>query len=483
VDGVVVEGDSAVDESMVTGESLPVDKAPGARVTGGTVNAAGAFLMRAERVGADTLLSRIVALVAEAQRSRAPVQAFADRAAGWFVPAVVAVAAAAFAGWALLGPEPRMVHALLASVSVLLIACPCALGLATPMAVMVGMGRGARAGVLFRDAEALEVLERVDTAVVDKTGTLTAGRPAVAAVVAGDGDREGDRRAVLATAAAVERWSEHPLAAAVVREAARLGVEAPPSEGFRAVPGKGATASVGGLPAAAGNRALLADLGLAPDPGLEARAAGEAGQGRTTVFVAAGGRVLGLLALADPVKPSAKEAVALLHAEGVRVLMATGDSRGAAEAAARELGIDRVEAEVGPERKEEIVRRLREEGRVVAMAGDGVNDAPALAGASVGVAMGTGTDVAMESAGVTLVGGDLRGLARARRLSSATMRNIRQNLLLAVGYNVLCIPVAAGVLYPWSGILLSPMIAAAAMSVSSLSVIANASRLRAVQLP
>ncbi len=482
VDGVLVEGASAVDESMVTGESLPVEKAPGSRVTGGTVNASGAFLMRAERVGADTLLARIVALVAEAQRSRAPVQALADRVSAAFVPAVCAVAVLAFAAWAAFGPEPRLAHALLAAVSVLLIACPCALGLATPMAVMVGMGRGAAAGVLFRDAEALELLEKVDTLVVDKTGTLTSGRPEVVVAVAADGDGESSRRAVVELASAVERWSEHPLAAAVLREAARRGIAPPASGTFRNVPGKGASASVDGHAVSVGNRALLGEFDLRPGPDLEARAAEESALGRTVMFVVSQGRVIGLLSVADPIKPTTPEALRLLREEGVSLVLCTGDSKAAAEAVARDLGIDRVEAEVSPERKEEVVRRLLDEGRVVAMAGDGVNDAPALARASVGIAMGTGTDVAMESAGVTLVRGDLRALARARRLSRATMRGIRQNLVLAIGYNAVCIPVAAGVLYPVAGLLLTPMMAAAAMSLSSLSVIANSLRLRRMRL-
>lgn len=477
VDGVVLEGTSAVDRSMVTGESLPVDVGPGDRVTGGTLNASGAFLMEAERVGGDTMLARIVHLVAEAQRSRAPIQALADRVAAWFVPAVVAVAAAALAGWGLLGPEPRWGEGLLAAVSVLIIACPCALGLATPMSLMVGLGRGATAGVLFRDAEALEVLERVDTVVVDKTGTLTAGRPEVVAVVAAGGDGPSSREVVLRRAAAVERWSEHPLAGAVLREAERRGAPVPASGAFRSMPGKGAAASLDGRAVAVGNRALLADIDLAPGE-LEAPAREQEALGRTVMFVVAGGQVIGLLALADTVKPTTAEAVRGLRAEGIEVVMLTGDSRGAAEAVARELGIDRVEAEVTPERKEAVVRALMEEGRVVAMAGDGVNDAPALARASVGIAMGTGTEAAMESAGVTLVQGDLRGILRARRLSRAVMRNIRQNLVFALGYNGLGVPVAAGVLYPFLGVLLSPVIASAAMSLSSVSVIGNALRLR-----
>ncbi len=481
VDGKVLEGGAAVDESMVTGESLPVDKAPGDAVTGGTLVADGAFVMEALRVGADTMLSRIVALVAEAQRSRAPVQALADRVAGWFVPGVVAAAVLSFAGWMALGPEPRLAHAVVAAVSVLVIACPCALGLATPMSLMVGMGRGAGAGVLFRSAEALEMLEKVGTLVVDKTGTLTEGRPEVVAVVAAGGDGESSREVVVRYAAAVERWSGHPLAGAVLREAERRGLPVPASGAFRSMTGKGAAASIEGRAVAVGNRSLLGDLDLAPGE-LEAAAATEEEEGRTVMFVVAGGQVIGFLALADRVKGTTPEALQALRAEGVEVVMVTGDSRAAAEAVARELGIDRVEAEVSPERKAGFVKELRAEGRVVAMAGDGVNDAPALALADVGIAMGNGTDVARESAGVTLVKGDLRGVVRARRLSRAVMGNIRQNLFLAFIYNGLGIPLAAGLLYPLTGTLLSPMIAAAAMSLSSLSVIGNALRLRGQRL-
>jgi Cu+-exporting ATPase len=478
VDGTVTEGTSTVDESMVTGESMPVDRGPGSRVTGGTLNASGAFVMRADRVGADTLLARIVARVAEAQRSRAPVQALADRVAGKFVPAVVAAALLTFGAWALCG---RPAEGLLAAIAVLVIACPCALGLATPMAVMVGMGRGARAGVLFRDAEALELLGKVDTLVVDKTGTLTAGRPEVQAVVAAGGDGDASRAMVLARAAAVERWSEHPLAAAVLREAGRLGLRPPESGAFRSIPGKGAAASVDGQATVVGNRALLADMNLVAGE-LEPRAAAEEAQGRTVMFVASRGTVIGLLSLADPVKPTTPEAVALLRAEGVDLVLCTGDSRPAAEAVAKALGIARVEAGVTPTGKEEVVRALQASGRVVAMAGDGVNDAPALARATVGIAMGSGADAAKESAGVTLVHGDLRAVARARRLSRATMTNIRQNLAFAIGYNALCIPLAAGALYPSFGLLLPPMFASLAMSLSSVSVIANSLRLRRASL-
>jgi Cu+-exporting ATPase len=482
VDGLVTEGTSAVDESMVTGESLPVDRGPGDRVRGGTLNASGAFVMRAERVGADTLLARIVARVAEAQRSRAPVQALADRVAAFFVPGVVVAAAAALAAWLLLGPEPRLAHGIAAAVSVLVIACPCALGLATPMAVMVGMGRGASAGILFRDAEALERLAGVDVLVVDKTGTLTRGRPEVVAVVAAGGDGESSRDVVLQRAGAVERWSEHPLAAAVLREAARRRIAVPESGTFRSMPGKGAAASVDGRAVAVGNRALLDELGVRPEPDLERRAAEEAALGRTVMYVVSAGAAVGLLALADPLKATTPEAVALLHAEGLALVLCTGDTAAAAAAVAKDLGIDRVEAGVTPAGKEEIVRRLQEEGRVVAMAGDGVNDAPALARADVGIAMGAGADAAKESAGVTLIQGDLRAVARARRLSRATLRNIRQNLAFALGYNALCIPLAAGVLYPSTGLLLSPMVASAAMTFSSVSVIVNALRLRRARL-
>ncbi len=478
VDGVITDGTSAVDESLVTGESLPVDKGPGSRVTGGTLNASGGFLMRAERVGADTLLARIVARVAEAQRSRAPVQALADRVAAWFVPAVVAAALITFGAWASAG---RPAEGLLAAVAVLVIACPCALGLATPMAITVGMGRGATAGVLFRDAEALELLGSVDTLVVDKTGTLTEGRPEVAAVVAAGGDGEASRALLLRRAAAVERWSGHPLAAAVLREASRRSLPVPESGAFRSVPGKGAVASVDGHATAVGNRALLADMDLAPGD-LEPEAAAEEARGRTVMFVASRGTVLGFVSLADPVRPTTPEAFAALHAAGLSFVLCTGDSRAAAEAVAHDLGISRVEAGVTPEGKEAIVRRLQEEGRVVAMAGDGVNDAPALARATVGIALGTGSDVAKESAGVNLVRGDLRGITRALRLSRATVRTIRQNLAFAIGYNALCVPLAAGVLYPAYGLLLPPLAASLAMSLSSVSVIANSLRLRRAHL-
>ena len=477
-DGVVIAGASSVDESMVTGEPIPVEKIAGSSVTSGTVNGNGSFLMRAERVGADTLLARIVALVVAAQRSRAPIQRVADRVAAYFVPTVVAVAALAFAAWALAGPEPRLAHALVSAVAVLIIACPCALGLATPMSIMVGVGRGARAGVLVKSAEALETLERVDTLVFDKTGTLTVGKPRLAGIVAVAGVGELE---LLRLGASLERASEHPLAAAIVAAAEARDVALAPVEGFSAQPGQGVSGLVDGRRVALGNEALLGSLGIAPGA-LAGSAAGRRAMGETVVFVAVDGAARGLLAVADPIKPDAAEAVRSLQAARLRLVMLTGDHRASAEAVARQLGIDRVEAEVSPERKAEIVARLRRDGCVVAMAGDGVNDAPGLAAADVGIAMGTGTDVAIESAGVTLVKGDLRGIGRARALSRATMRNIRQNLGWAFGYNSIGVPIAAGVLYPVFGLLLSPMIAAAAMSFSSVSVITNALRLRNLKL-
>ena len=478
VDGVVVEGASAVDESMITGEPLPVEKRPGARVVGATLNGNGTLLMRAERVGAETLLARIVTMVGEAQRSRAPIQRLADRVASVFVPAVVAVAALAFAAWSVWGPEPRLALALVSSVAVLVIACPCALGLATPMAVMVGTGRGAGAGVLIRNAEALETLERVDTLVVDKTGTLTEGRPAVAAVVPAAGVDEAD---LLRTAAALERGSEHPLAEAVVRAAADRGLAAPPAAGFRAEIGRGVRGTVEGQEVTLGTPALLAEGGVDAAP-LADRAEALRREGQTVVFVAVGNRLAGLLGVADPVKATTPEAVRQLRAAGLNLVMATGDDPVTAQAVAARLGIGEVIAGVLPADKRRIVAERQAAGRVVAMAGDGINDAPALAEAAVGIAMGTGTDVAMESAGVTLVRGDLRAIAQARRLSRATMRNIRQNLFLAFVYNTVGVPVAAGLLYPVFGLLVSPIWASAAMTLSSLSVIANALRLRRVDL-
>ncbi len=476
VDGVVMEGRSAVDESMLTGEPIPVEKGPGARVTGGTVNGTGGFVMRAERVGADTLLAQIVRMVAEAQRSRAPIQRLADQVSAWFVPAVVGVAVLTALAWGLYGPEPRLAYALVNAVAVLIIACPCALGLATPMSIMVATGRGAQAGVLIKNAEALETLEKVDTLVVDKTGTLTEGKPRLVSVVAADGMTE---REVLALAAGLERGSEHPLAAAILAGAAERG--APPAEvaEFRSLTGRGVVGVVSGRRVALGNARLLEELGVKAGP-LGARAESLRGEGQTVMFLVAGDAVAGILGVADPIKPSTPEAIRALRAEGLRVVMLTGDSQITAKAVARTLGLDDVIAEVLPEQKVEVVRRLQGEGHIVAMAGDGVNDAPALAQADVGIAMGTGTDVAIESADVTLVKGDLRGIVRARRLSRAAMRNIRQNLVWAFAYNTLGVPVAAGVLYPWFGLLLSPIIASAARSLSSVSVIANALRLRRV---
>jgi len=478
VDGVVLEGASSVDESMMSGEPIPVDKSAGDPVTGATVNGKGAFVMRAERVGGDMLLAQIVKMVGDAQRSRAPIQRVADRVAGWFVPAVVAVAVITFIVWALVGPQPRMGYALVNAVAVLIIACPCALGLATPMSIMVGTGRGAGEGVLLKNAEALEILERVDTLVVDKTGTLTEGRPELTAVETADGSAGDD---LLRLAAGLEVASEHPLAEAIVSGAKRRGVKPGSGDGFESITGKGVRGRVDGRQVALGNAALLRDLGVEPGP-LAERAERMRSQGRTVMFVAVDGAAAGLLAVADPIKGSTAEAIRTLHDERVEIVMVTGDSRVTAEAVARELGIDRVEAEVLPDRKSEIVRKLQQEGRTVAMAGDGINDAPALARAEVGIAMGTGTDVAMESAGVTLVKGDLRAIARARRLSRATMRNIRQNLFFAFVYNSIGVPVAAGVLYPFFGLLLSPMIASAAMSFSSVSVIGNALRLNRAKL-
>ncbi|MGB5305462.1 MAG: heavy metal translocating P-type ATPase, partial [Gammaproteobacteria bacterium] len=474
VDGVVTDGNSAVDESMVTGEPIPVEKTRGEKLIGATVNGTGSLQMRAEKVGADTLLAQIVRMVSEAQRSRAPIQKLADVVAGYFVPAVVGVAVIAFIVWGFWGPEPRLAHAIVSAVAVLIIACPCALGLATPMSIMVGTGKGASLGVLIRNAEALEIMEKVDTIVVDKTGTLTEGKPRLVAVQAtgGFGDDE-----VLQLAASLERASEHPLAAAIVRGAEERGMTLSQTDGFASVTGKGVTGNVNGRAVALGNVKLLEKLGI--DPG-ELPQQAEAGRaaGQTVMFVAIDGRAAGLIGVADPIKDSTPEAIRDLHAEGIKVVMLTGDSRTTAAAVAGKLNIDRVEAEVLPDRKAEIIRQLQAEGHIVAMAGDGINDAPALAQAHVGIAMGTGTDVAMESAGVTLVKGDLRGIVRARRLSRKVMRNIRENLFFAFIYNSLGVPLAAGVLYPVFGLLLSPMIAAAAMSFSSVSVIANALRLR-----
>jgi Cu+-exporting ATPase len=474
VDGVVLEGSSSVDESMVTGEPIPVEKKPADKVTGATVNGTGSFVMRAERVGSETLLSQIVRMVSEAQRTRAPIQGLADTVSAWFVPAVIAVAAATFAAWILLGPEPRFAHALVNAVAVLIIACPCALGLATPMSIMVGTGRGAAAGVLIRNAEALELLEKVDTLLVDKTGTLTEGKPRLVLVESVGAFEEGE---VLRLAASLERASEHPLGHAIVQAAQERGATLAPSSDFRSITGKGIAGTVGGHSVAVGSAGLLSEVGADP-AALRSRAEVLRAEGQTVLFVAVDGQPAGLLGVADPIKSSTQEALQSLRDEGVRVIMLTGDSRTTAQAVAAKLGLDAFEADVMPAQKQQVVERLRAEGRVVAMAGDGINDAPALAAADVGIAMGTGTDVAMESSGVTLVKGDLRGIARARRLSHATMRNIRQNLFFAFAYNTLGVPVAAGVLYPFFGLLLSPMIASAAMSLSSVSVIFNALRLR-----
>jgi Cu+-exporting ATPase len=478
VDGTVIDGASAVDEAMLTGEPLPVEKSGGARVIGGTVNTTGSFVMRAERVGEATMLAQIVRLVGAAQRSRAPVQDLADRVAAWFVPAVLVIAVATFVVWAAVGPTPRLAHALVAAVSVLIIACPCALGLATPMSIMVATGRGAQAGVLVKNAQALERLAAVDTLVVDKTGTLTQGKPEVVGI---EVEPPYDADTVLRLAASVEQQSEHPLAAAIVRAAEKRGLPPAFALDFRATPGKGAAGRVGGARVVVGTAAFLAEQGIAADRLAQAaerrRAAGE-----TVVLVGVDGAPAGLVAVTDPVKPSTPEALAELRAEGLRVVMLTGDARATAARVAETLGIEEVIAEVLPDDKAAVVTRLAREGRTVAMAGDGVNDAPALAAAAVGIAMGTGADVAIESADVTLVQGDLMGIVRARRLARHTMRNIRQNLIFAFGYNALGIPIAAGVLYPVMGVLLNPMVASAAMSLSSVSVIANALRLRRVDL-
>jgi Cu+-exporting ATPase len=478
VDGVVAEGRSSVDEALVTGEPLPAEKQPGDKVTGGTINGTGSFVMRAERVGSETLLARIVQMVAEAQRTRAPIQNLADTVSSWFVPAVVGVALVAFVVWSIYGPPPAMAFALVSAVSVLIIACPCALGLATPMSIMVGTGRGAQAGVLIRNAEALERMERIDTLVVDKTGTLTEGRPALKTVAAAEGASEAR---VLAVAASLEHTSEHPLAAAVVAGAKARGIVLLPVADFDSAPGRGIRGRIDGKQAALGNLAYVETFARVPQA-LRDRADARRQNGETVVFLVDGSQVTGLLGVADPVKPSTPEALRALAAEGIRVLMLTGDNEITARAVAHELGIAEVRADVLPQEKGAVVRALRGEGRAVAMAGDGVNDAPALAEADVGIAMGTGADVAIQSAGITLVKGDLRGIVRARRLSRATMRNIRENLFLAFVYNALGVPIAAGVLFPWTGLLLNPMVAAAAMSLSSVSVVGNALRLRAARI-
>jgi len=478
VDGVVVEGTSSVDESMITGEPIPVEKQPGARLTGATVNGTGSLIMRAERVGAETLLAQIVHMVSEARRSRAPIQKLADVVAGYFVPIVVVIALLTFVIWALVGPEPRMAHALINAVAVLIIACPCALGLATPMSIMVATGLGATFGVLFKNAEAIELMRKVDTLVVDKTGTLTEGKPKLVAIETAPGF---EKERVLRLAASLERGSEHPLAAAIVASAEAQGITLTRAEHFRALTGKGVRGRVEGAEVALGNRQLLEELHLNPG-NLAEKAEVLRADGQTVMFVAVDAKVAGLLGVADPIKDSTPEAIRRLHGEGIRIVMLTGDSRTTARAVAQKLALDDVRAEVLPQDKASVVKQLQTEGRFVAMAGDGINDAPALAQAQVGIAMGTGTDVAMESAGVTLVKGDLRGIVRARRLSRATLRNIQQNLFFAFVYNSLGVPLAAGVLYPFFGLLLSPIIAAAAMSFSSVSVVGNALRLRRVRL-
>ena len=478
VDGTVIDGSSSVDESMVTGESLPAAKAAGGKLIGGTVNGTGSLVMRAEKIGSDTMLARIVAMVADAQRSRAPIQRMADIVAGWFVPTVLAVAVAALVAWSVWGPAPSLSYALVAAVSVVIIACPCALGLATPMSIGVGVAKGAGAGVLIKSAAALERMERVDTLVIDKTGTLTEGKPRVTRIVAGPGLAEGD---VLAVAASLERSSEHPLAAAILAAAKEAGEAAQEAADFASVTGKGVTGKVGGRSVGLGNAKLMADLGVSLGD-LEAQADALRGDGATALFVAIDGKPGGVIAIADPIKPTTRAATRDLKAAGIHIVMLTGDNQTTAEAVARQLGIADVHADVLPEDKHRIVGQLRKDGRVVAMAGDGVNDAPALAAADVGIAMGTGTEVAIQSAGMTLVKGDLAGIVRARTLSRMTMRNIRQNLVFAFAYNVIGIPIAAGVLYPMFGILLSPVVAALAMSLSSVSVIANALRLRGAKL-
>ncbi|HEU4509801.1 MAG TPA: copper-translocating P-type ATPase, partial [Pyrinomonadaceae bacterium] len=477
VDGVVVEGTSSVDEAMVTGEPIPVEKKPYDRVIGATVNGTGSLVIRAERVGAETLLSQIVQMVADAQRSRAPIQKLADVVSSYFVPAVILIAIITFVVWATVGPEPRMAYAIINAVAVLIIACPCALGLATPMSIMVATGKGAQAGVLFKNAEAIEVLREIDTLVVDKTGTLTEGKPKLVTVV----PLQGSEKELLRLAASLERGSEHPLAAAIVSGAEERGVDLVKVEAFDSITGKGVKGTVDGHSVALGNRALVEEAGTDPRE-LAARAETYRAEGQTVMFVIVDGKPAGLLGVADPVKASTPEAIDQLHQQGIKIVMLTGDSRTTAEAVARKLSIDEVAAEVLPNQKAEIVKRYQAEGRKVAMAGDGINDAPALAQANVGVAMGTGTDVAMQSAGVTLVKGDLRGIVRAIRLSRATMKNIKENLFFAFVYNAAGVPIAAGVLYPFFGLLLNPMMAAAAMSVSSVSVIANALRLRRASL-
>ena len=478
VDGVIVEGASSVDESMVTGEPIPVEKKAGDRVIGATINGTGTFVIRAERVGSDTLLAQIVRMVSEAQRSRAPIQRLVDVVASYFVPAVIFAAVVTFIVWAIFGPQPRMAYALVNAVAVLIIACPCALGLATPMSIMVATGRGATEGVLIKNAEALETMEKVNTLVVDKTGTLTEGKPRLVSLIALEGFTDTD---VLRLAATLERGSEHPLAAAIVAGTEERGLSLATAEDFKSITGQGVTGRIEGRTVALGNEQMMRALGVAIDA-ISSTADTQRKDGQTVMFVAIDGRLAGLIGVADPIKATTPEALKMLKDDGIKILLLTGDNRITAEAVARKLGIDQVEAEVMPDQKAAVVKRLQSEGRIVAMAGDGINDAPALAQAHVGIAMGTGTDVAMESAGITLIKGDLRGIAKARRLSRATMRNIRQNLFFAFVYNVLGIPIAAGVLYPSFGLLLNPIIASAAMSLSSVSVITNALRLRSVRL-
>ena len=478
VDGEITEGHSSLDESMVTGESLPVANTVGNKVIGGTLNASGSFVMRAEKIGSDTMLARIVQMVANAQRSRAPIQRLADQVSGWFVPLVILAAIIAFIAWSIWGPEPRFAYGLVAAVAVLIIACPCALGLATPMSIMVGVGRGAKAGVLIRDAEALERMEKVDTLVVDKTGTLTEGKPSVVAIVTVEDQEENE---ILRLAAAVEQASEHPLAQAIVKAARERSLEIPKVMGFDAPSGKGAIGMVERKRIVIGNAAFMAELNIATDA-LTAKADAMRSDGATSVFVAVNGKIAAAIGIADTIKPSTPQALAALRDAGIRIVMLTGDNRMTAEAIAKRLGITEVEADVLPDKKAEVVAKLKSQGRIVAMAGDGVNDAPALAAADIGIAMGTGTDVAMESAGVTLLRGDLTGIVRGRNLSKAVMSNIRQNLFFAFIYNAAGVPIAAGVLYPAFGVLLSPMIAAAAMALSSVSVIGNALRLRTASI-
>jgi len=477
-DGLVLEGTSSVDEAMITGESMPVVKEPGSRVIGATVNATGSFVMRAEHVGSETLLARIVQMVSQAQRSRAPIQRLADRVAAWFVPAVIAIAVLTFLVWSLVGPEPRLAHALVNAVAVLIIACPCALGLATPMAIMVGTGRGAKAGVLIKNAEALEIFEKVNTLVFDKTGTLTEGKPSVESVIAVSG---GDQTELIRLVASLEQGSEHPLGSAVVAAANENNIPLASATDFQSHTGLGISGKVDGKTVVAGNEKLFQQLRLPVDT-LKQQAENLRHDGQTVIFVAVDGQPAGLIGIADPIKATTAQALRDLKASGLRIVMLTGDSRSTAAAVAAKLGIDEFEAEILPDKKSEVIRRLQKEGRIVAMAGDGINDAPALAQADVGIAMGTGTDVAMESAGVTLVKGDLAGIVRARKLSQATMRNIRQNLFFAFVYNLLGVPIAAGVLYPFFGWLLSPILAAAAMSFSSVSVITNSLHLRKAEL-